>query len=233
MAPEATTPEVVVVVKEETREYVVTPPGLWVQPLPTVERRGRGRPPGSRKFQRISSTSVSHVWNFDQFLMFDTLLVEAGIWAETSVLDLTAYYMVTVVPGENVVTKLLSLFEEMSPDTVSVLSATGQISSSVFSRFGGTVTYAGRHEILSFSGQGNSVPGENALLICSLAAPDGTVFGGVIERSMIAATPVKIVIAVFKQMGIFKQSKRGDTSGSPKTRADQDSAMAPPRSGSA
>ncbi|OIW05896.1 hypothetical protein TanjilG_23682 [Lupinus angustifolius] len=214
MAPEATTPEVVVVVKEETREYVVTPPGLWVQPLPTVERRGRGRPPGSRKFQRISSTS-------------------AGIWAETSVLDLTAYYMVTVVPGENVVTKLLSLFEEMSPDTVSVLSATGQISSSVFSRFGGTVTYAGRHEILSFSGQGNSVPGENALLICSLAAPDGTVFGGVIERSMIAATPVKIVIAVFKQMGIFKQSKRGDTSGSPKTRADQDSAMAPPRSGSA
>ncbi|CAL0333945.1 unnamed protein product [Lupinus luteus] len=235
-----------VVVKEEAREYVISPPSFWAQPIPTIERRGRGRPPGSRKFQRISSIGnfffsffLSFLGWFHSAFILSWFSVEGGNSAETSVLDLTAYYMINLVPGENVVTKLHSIFEEMSPDTVSILSATGQVSIGVFNRFGGTVTYAGLYEILSFSGHGtftkisNNARSENVMLICSLAAPDGTIFGGVLEKSLVAATTVKIVIAVFKQMGFLRQSKSGNISGSPKIRSDQDSPRIISMSGSA
>ncbi|KAE9593098.1 putative PPC domain-containing protein [Lupinus albus] len=110
--------------------------------------------------------------------------------------DFTAY-VVTVAPRENVVTKIISIFEEMSPETVTVLSATGQVSTVVIFGFGGTVTYKGNFDILSLCGQcmctkvSNSEEGKNVMLASSLSAPDGNVFGGVLESAMIAATPVE------------------------------------------
>nr|XP_029150753.1 AT-hook motif nuclear-localized protein 11 isoform X2 [Arachis hypogaea] len=74
-------------------------------------------------------------------------------------------------------------------------------------------TGEGRFEILSLSGSCTYTNGngnayrKDGMLSVSLAKPDGRVFGGGIENSLIAAAPIQLVLATFKQ-NISNQIKK-------------------------
>ncbi|XLU47337.1 hypothetical protein S245_042151, partial [Arachis hypogaea] len=80
---------------------------------------------------------------------------------------------------------------------VCILSATGSVSSVVIRQPGGLLRYEGRFEILSLSGSCTYTNGtgnayrKDGMLSVSLAKPDGRVFGGGIENSLIAAAPIQ------------------------------------------
>ncbi|MED6155471.1 hypothetical protein PIB30_005675 [Stylosanthes scabra] len=166
------------------------PPGFSValaSPLesPTL-KRGRGRPRGSGKLQILASIG--------------------GFVAETAGGSFTPHVMI-VGTGEDVVSRILSFFQN-GPRSVCILSATGSVSSVVIRQSGvsgGLLRYEGRFEILSLSGSCTYTNGtsngyrKDGMLSVSLAKPDGRVFGGGIESSLIAAGPIQIVLATFKQ----------------------------------
>ncbi|TKY67121.1 AT-hook motif nuclear-localized protein 9 [Spatholobus suberectus] len=158
-------------------------------------KRGRGRPRGSGKLQILASIG--------------------GFVAETAGGSFIPHVL-TVNSGEDVVGKIMSFFDK-GPRAVCVLSATGTVSSVVFRKppasGHGTLRCEGRFEILSLSGSctyassANGAVHKTGKLSISLAKPDGTVFGGVIESSLVAACPIQLVMATFKQ-NISNQIKR-------------------------
>ncbi|RYR70505.1 hypothetical protein Ahy_A03g016994 isoform B [Arachis hypogaea] len=139
-------------------------------------KRGRGRPRGSGKLQILASIG--------------------GFVAETAGGSFTPHVMI-VGTGEDVVSRILSFFQK-GPRAVCILSATGSVSSVVIRQPGGLLRYEGRFEILSLSGSCTYINGtgnayrKDGMLSVSLAKPDGRVFGGGIENSLIAAAPIQI-----------------------------------------
>ncbi|XP_023772978.1 AT-hook motif nuclear-localized protein 1 [Lactuca sativa] len=113
-------------------------------------------------------------------------------------------HMVTVNPGEDVTSKIISL-TQYGPRAICVLSALGIISHVTLrqaSSSGGTVTYEGRFEILSLSG--SFTPGEvegissrEGGMSIALSSPDGRVVGGLLGGILTAAGPVQVVVASF------------------------------------
>ncbi|XP_020992836.1 AT-hook motif nuclear-localized protein 11-like [Arachis duranensis] len=154
-------------------------------------KKGRGRPRGSGKLQILASIG--------------------GFVAETAGGSFTPHVMI-VGTGEDVVSRILSFFQK-GPRVVCILSATGSVSSVVIRQPGGLLRYEGRFEILSLSGSCTYINGtgnayrKDGMLSVSLAKPDGMVFGGGIENSLIAAAPIQLVLATFKQ-NISNQIKK-------------------------
>ncbi|KAI3800469.1 hypothetical protein L1987_28560 [Smallanthus sonchifolius] len=113
-------------------------------------------------------------------------------------------HMVTVNPGEDVTSKILS-FTKDGPRSICILSALGVISHVTLrhsSSSVGTVTYEGRFEILSLSG--SFTPGEfggvlsrETNMSITLSSPDGRVVGGQLGGLLTAAGPVQVVVASF------------------------------------
>ncbi|KAI7742034.1 hypothetical protein M8C21_030040 [Ambrosia artemisiifolia] len=113
-------------------------------------------------------------------------------------------HMVTVNPGEDVTSKIIS-FTKDGPRSVCILSAIGVISHVTLrhaSSSVGTVTYEGRFEILSLSG--SFTPGEfggvlsqETKMSITLSSPDGRVVGGQLGGVLTAAGPVQVVVASF------------------------------------
>ncbi|CAK7329281.1 unnamed protein product [Dovyalis caffra] len=168
------------------------PPGLSSS-LSSYEKRGRGRPRGSGKLQLLASLG--------------------GFAAETAGGSFTPH-VVPVHTGEDIVTMILALSQK-GARAVCVLSATGVVSSVIMRQpgsSGGILRYDGRFEILSLSGSftfgdtGGSNR-KNGMLSVSLAKPDGRVFGGGVAGCLIAAGPIQLIIASFKQ-NIGKEIKR-------------------------
>ncbi|KAI3711311.1 hypothetical protein L2E82_41306 [Cichorium intybus] len=110
-------------------------------------------------------------------------------------------HMVTVNPGEDVTSKIIS-FTKDGPRSICILSALGVISHVTLrhaSSSGGTVTYEGRFEILSLSGSFTSgeIGGRESKMSIALSSPDGRVVGGQLGGLLTAAGPVQVVVASF------------------------------------
>ncbi|XP_062192843.1 AT-hook motif nuclear-localized protein 1-like [Phragmites australis] len=113
-------------------------------------------------------------------------------------------HIITVAPGEDVTTKVIS-FLQQGPRAICILSANGVISNVTLRQpdsSGGTLTYEGRFELLSLSG--SFMPTENSGtrsrsggMSVSLASPDGRVVGGGVAGLLVAASPVQIVVGSF------------------------------------
>ncbi|KVH89181.1 AT-hook motif nuclear-localized protein 1-like [Cynara cardunculus var. scolymus] len=112
-------------------------------------------------------------------------------------------HMVTVNPGEDVTSKIIS-FTKDGPRSICILSALGVISHVTLrhaSSSGGTVTYEGRFEILSLSGsftpEVEGVLSQESKMSIALSSPDGRVVGGQLGGLLTAAGPVQVVVASF------------------------------------
>ncbi|KAJ6708572.1 AT-HOOK MOTIF NUCLEAR-LOCALIZED PROTEIN 10-LIKE ISOFORM X1 [Salix koriyanagi] len=163
------------------------PVALGESVSPTGVKKGRGRPPGSTKKQKLDA------------------LGSAGIGFTP--------HVITVKAGEDVSAKIVS-FSQHGPRAVCILSANGAISNVTLRQqatSGGTVTYEGRFEILALSG--SYLPSENGgqrsrtggLSVC-LSGPDGRVLGGSVAGLLMAAAPVQVVVSSFIADGL-KESK--------------------------
>uniref|UniRef100_A0A6N2K2U6 AT-hook motif nuclear-localized protein n=1 Tax=Salix viminalis TaxID=40686 RepID=A0A6N2K2U6_SALVM len=148
-------------------------PAGGAPPVATGVKKGRGRPPGSTKKQKLDA------------------LGSAGIGFTP--------HVITVKAGEDVSAKIVS-FSQHGPRAVCILSANGAISNVTLRQqatSGGTVTYEGRFEILALSG--SYMPSENGaqrsrtggLSVC-LSGPDGRVLGGSVAGLLMAAAPVQL-----------------------------------------
>ncbi|WJX50117.1 hypothetical protein P8452_36464 [Trifolium repens] len=175
----------------------VTPaPELAIQPFGSEEKRGRGRPRGSGKLQMLASIG--------------------GYVAVTAGGNFTPHVL-TVNPGEDVVAKIFAFFRNAPRVASCVISAAGTVSSVILRQpnSGVFVRHEGHFEILSLRGSCTFTSGAVAggsqrkisMLSVSLAKSDGTIFGGSIENSMIAATPIPLIMATFIQ-NISQQIKR-------------------------
>ncbi|KAI3703512.1 hypothetical protein L1987_73642 [Smallanthus sonchifolius] len=132
-------------------------------------------------------------------------------------------HVITVKAGEDIASKMTA-FSQQGPRTVCILSANGAISNVTLRQpamSGGTVTYEGRFEIISLSGSflltendGNHSSRSSGLSV-SLAGSDGRVLGGGVAGSLVAATPVQVVVGSF-----IADAKKPKSSSSP--------AVAPP-----
>ncbi|TYH54411.1 hypothetical protein ES332_D09G166800v1 [Gossypium tomentosum] len=157
-------------------------------------KRGRGRPPASSNCHLLAS------------------IVE--LFASTAGGDFTPH-VVTVNPGEDVAGKILS-FSQKGPRGICVLSANGAVSTVCIRQpgsSGGILTYEGRFEILSLTGSftdsdrggGKSKTGG---LSVSLAGPDGRVIGGGLAGSLVAASPIQVVVGSFMPNGYKVHKKK-------------------------
>ncbi|KAJ0083361.1 hypothetical protein Patl1_30504 [Pistacia atlantica] len=141
-------------------------------------KRRRGRPKGSGKLQVLASLG--------------------GCFAETAGGNFSPYVL-TVNTGEDIAGKVMSLLQRSPRAALCILSAAGMVSEGCF-------------EILSLSGSFSyGQAGGNRLakgrLTISLAKPNGQVFGGVVNGSLIAGGPIQLIVATFKK-NIAKEIKR-------------------------
>ncbi|XP_076901863.1 AT-hook motif nuclear-localized protein 10-like [Bidens hawaiensis] len=144
--------------------------------LDSAGKKHRGRPPGSGKKQMDA-------------------LGSAGVGFTP--------HVIVVKAGEDISATMMS-FSQQGPRTVCILSANGAISNVTLRQpasSGGSVTYEGRFEIISLSGSfvhseidGNSKPSG---LSISLAGSDGRVLGGGVAGTLVAASPVQVVVGSF------------------------------------
>ncbi|KAJ0716677.1 putative AT-hook motif nuclear-localized protein [Helianthus annuus] len=128
-------------------------------------------------------------------------------------------HVITVKAGEDIASKMTA-FSQQGPRTVCILSANGAISNVTLRQpamSGGTVTYEGRFEIISLSGSflltdsdGNQSSRSSGLSV-SLAGSDGRVLGGGVAGSLVAATPVQVVVGSFITDAKKPKSSSGPT----------------------
>ncbi|GAV65831.1 AT_hook domain-containing protein/DUF296 domain-containing protein [Cephalotus follicularis] len=159
----------------------------------SIVKKARGRPPGSS----TKKTQPSQ-------LQPQTLGVHGFSFTP---------YVINVKAGEDISAKIMS-FSQQGPRDVCILSANGAISNAILrqqSAANGVVYCEGRFEILSLSGSflltENGPPqSRSGGLSVSLAGSDGHVFGGGVAGTLVAASPVQIVVASFVEDG-RKESK--------------------------
>ncbi|XP_077223523.1 AT-hook motif nuclear-localized protein 11-like [Tasmannia lanceolata] len=164
--------------------------------LSPMQKRGRGRPPGSGKNQQLASL---------------------GEWLSGSAGMGFTPHIITISVGEDIATKIMS-FSQQGPRAVCILSANGAVSTVTLRQpaiSGGTVTYEGRFEILCLSGSylltdNSGSRSRTGGLSVSLSSPDGRVIGGGVGGMLIAATPVQVIVGSF----IYGATKTKNKSGS-------------------
>ncbi|XP_031501953.1 AT-hook motif nuclear-localized protein 11-like [Nymphaea colorata] len=167
-----------------------TPP----QSLVPLQKRGRGRPPGSGRKQQLASL---------------------GEWIAGSAGMGFTPHIITISVGEDIASKIMS-FSQLGPRAICILSASGAVSTVTLrqpSTSGGTVTYEGRFEILCLSGsyllsEDGGTRSRTGGLSVSLASPDGRVVGGGVAGLLIAASPVQVIVGSFTYGGRKTQSKQ-------------------------
>ncbi|KAK4769793.1 hypothetical protein SAY87_030325 [Trapa incisa] len=163
--------------------------------LGPIQKRGRGRPPGSGKKQQLASFG-------------ECLSSSAGMGFTP--------HIITVAAGEDVATKIMA-FSHQGSRAMCILSAMGSVSNVTLlqsSNSGDSVTFEGRFEILSLSGSNlltNNSGSHNRSggLSISLASPDGRVIGGGVGGMLIAASPVQVIMGSFSWGSSKMKSKKG------------------------
>ncbi|KAJ4905267.1 AT-hook motif nuclear-localized protein 11 [Raphanus sativus] len=150
---------------------------------PNSNKRGRGRPPGSGKKQRLASIG--------------------DLMPSSSGMSFTPHVIVVSV-GEDIASKVLS-FSQQGPRAICVLSAIGAVSTATLIQPApshGAITYEGRFELVSLSlsylnANDNDYSNRTGNLAVSLASPDGRVIGGGIGGPLIAASHVQVIVGSF------------------------------------
>ncbi|PSR89887.1 AT-hook motif nuclear-localized protein [Actinidia chinensis var. chinensis] len=132
-------------------------------------KRGRGRPPGTGKLQKLASLG--------------------GLALDTAVGNFVPHNMM-IQRGEDVVQKL-SLVANCGPRSLCILSAVGAVS-------------IGHFHLLKLTGmytfpETGGVQRKIGKLTVMLANPDGSVFGGAVAGSLVAAIPIQLIFASFNQ----------------------------------
>ncbi|XP_074573369.1 AT-hook motif nuclear-localized protein 1-like [Curcuma longa] len=161
-------------------------------PFSSDGKQSKGRPPGSGKNQ---------------------LLAALGEWFAHSAGGNFTPHVVTISAGEDVAARILS-FSQKGPQSICILSANGAISNVTLRQpgsSGGTLTYEGRFEILSLSGsftltEIGGIRSRTGGISVSLAGPDGRVIGGGIAGTLLAASPIQVVVGSFTP-NTFKDPK--------------------------
>ncbi|XP_042390176.1 AT-hook motif nuclear-localized protein 1-like isoform X1 [Zingiber officinale] len=161
-------------------------------PFSSGGKQSKGRPPGSGKNQ---------------------LLAALGEWFAHSAGGNFTPHVVTISAGEDVAARILS-FSQKGPQSICILSANGAISNVTLRQpgsSGGTLTYEGRFEILSLSGsftltENGGIRSRTGGISVSLAGPDGRVIGGGIAGTLLAASPIQVVVGSFTP-NTFKDPK--------------------------
>ncbi|KAL7614553.1 hypothetical protein Lser_V15G05410 [Lactuca serriola] len=180
---------------EKLRRPYVSPPTLHaknLRPRPTINlvpsdcvacRGGRMQPPVSVHPPFVNSLCETNSY--------------------TTGMDFKAH-VIEVSPGEDVTRKILALFQT-GPRCISILSANGTIYNVMIRQpgYGSSdvlLKYEEQYEILRLSGSYTiseygriQTEGFNVLLACS----DGHVIGGTLVGSLLAATPVQMVVGSF------------------------------------
>lgn len=159
-----------------------------------LQKRGRGRPPGSGKNQQLAALG-------------ELICGSAGAGFTP--------HAITVATGEDVAARIMS-FSQQGPRAICILSANGAISNVTLrqpSTSGGTVTYEGRFEILSLSGSflvtdSGGTRSRTGGLSVSLAGPDGRVVGGGVAGMLMAASPVQVVVGSFMCGSTSKKAQK-------------------------
>ncbi|KAL9148560.1 hypothetical protein ABFS82_12G049300 [Erythranthe guttata] len=154
-------------------EYFITPP-----------TRGRGRPRGSGKWQRLAASF-------------------GGIAAQTEGSNFTPH-RIEIQKGENIVERIKS-FSMTTPDSICIVSAFGTVSTAeilVPASPSGISRYKGNFSIVHLNGS-HTYNGtrhvKRCVLSVQLANPEGLIYGGVVANLLIAAGPTQLVIATFRQ----------------------------------
>ncbi|KAG7566212.1 PPC domain [Arabidopsis suecica] len=150
---------------------------------PHSNKRGRGRPPGSGKKQRLSSIGE--------------------MMPSSSGMSFTPHVIVVSI-GEDIASKVIS-FSHQGPRAICVLSASGAVSTATLLQPApshGTITYEGLFELISLSTSylnttDNDYPNRTGSLAVSLASSDGRVIGGGIGGPLIAASQVQVIVGSF------------------------------------
>lgn len=175
-----------------------TTPASHPGTVPQVQKRGRGRPPGSGKKQQLASFG--------------------GLISSSAGNGFTPH-VISIAIGEDIATKILA-FSQQGPRTIFVMSANGAVSTVTLcqaSTSGGSVTYEGRFEILSLTGSylvadNDGSRNRTGSLSVSLASPDGRVIGGGVGGLLIAASPVQVIIGSFMWGGPKTKNKKNEDS---------------------
>ncbi|RHN55420.1 putative PPC domain-containing protein [Medicago truncatula] len=134
-----------------------------------------------------------------------------GFVEETTGESITPYVLI-VNPRENVVEKISAFFKNGPRQAVCILAATGAVSNVTLYQPGvsdGFLRYEGHFPILSLNGPctfpGGCAQKEIEMMSVSLSKPDGSIFGGGIGRSMIAATPIHPLSHTYSKFLFFHQ----------------------------
>ncbi|RZC57099.1 hypothetical protein C5167_004401 [Papaver somniferum] len=162
---------------------ISSPPSASASSLSPSQKRGRGRPPGTGRKQQLASL---------------------GEWISGSAGNGFTPHIITIAVGEDIASKIMS-FSQQGPRAVCILSANGAVSTVTLQQpasSGGSVTYEGRFEILCLSGtylltDNGGSRGRSGALSISLSSPDGRVIGGGVGGTLIAATPVQVIVGSF------------------------------------
>ncbi|XP_058198164.1 AT-hook motif nuclear-localized protein 10-like isoform X1 [Rhododendron vialii] len=151
-----------------------------------VPKRGRGRPPGTKKLQLATMGRVS---------------------VDTAGGNFTPHVL-NILGGEDIFGRILSVVVQVSPRSVCILSAVGAVAIVDICPagcFGSDVLrYEGHFPIAILSGTFTLTEAgrRKGRLTVGLADADASVFGGLVVGSIIAAEPTQIVL------GSFKESKK-------------------------
>ncbi|CAL9206249.1 unnamed protein product [Musa hybrid cultivar] len=164
--------------------------GSPISPVFSDGKRGRGRPPGSGKYQ---------------------ILAALGNMLCPPLQSLISWCWIFLL--QDVSARILS-FSRKGPRSICILSANGAISNVTLRQpgsSGGTLTYEGRFEILSLSGsftitENGGVRSRTGGISVSLAGPDGRVIGGGVAGLLLAASPIQVVVGSFMP-NTFKEQK--------------------------
>ncbi|KAJ4784635.1 AT hook motif DNA-binding family protein [Rhynchospora pubera] len=157
------------------------------------QKRGRGRPPGSGKIQRLA------------------LL---GEWAVSTAGRGFTPHVLKILEGEDIAAKIAS-FSQQATRAVCVMSASGAISRLTLSQPSssrGNVTYEGRFQIIYMSGsymttEDGGTRTRTGDLSIAVSSPEGHVFGGPVGGALVAATNVQVIIGSFVYLGPKAKNK--------------------------
>lgn len=161
------------------------------------QKRGRGRPPGSGKIQRLA------------------LL---GEWAVSTAGRGFTPHVLRILEGEDIAAKIAS-FSQQATRAVCVMSAQGAVSRLTLSQPSnsrGNVTYEGRFQIIYLSGSYMTTDEDGTRtrtgdLSIAVSSPEGHVFGGPVAGNLVAATTVQVIIGSFVYLGPKGKSKEDES----------------------
>ncbi|KAF4348994.1 hypothetical protein CsatB_028911 [Cannabis sativa] len=110
-------------------------------------------------------------------------------------------HVINVAAGEDVGQKIM-MFMQQSKREICILSASGTISNASLRQpatSGGSITYEGRFDIISFSGSyvRTELGGRSGGFSVCLSSTDGQIIGGGVGGPLKAAGPVQVIVGTF------------------------------------